>query len=247
MALRPCPRPPPPRRLLSLLLPLRRLPLPPKVRLALSPSAIWATADSFAETKEDEINYTDDEDDSGKPAKPDAVATETEDAPAPAADAPVTTEDAPAAEPAADAPPPTNFAIGLASTAADEEAKKRAERAKRFGIEEDDDAKKRADRASRFGLDEKELASGLDSALPERPLKRGRGRGGEEAAAASGRPNKRQSQDRRGGPGRRRGGGRDNNNRGPARTEGGAKKGSGIMDDPTEKAKAEKRAARFAS
>lgn len=251
---RPRPRLPPLRRLLSPLLRLRRLrSLLPKVRLSPSLSAIWTTADKFAETKEDEINYTDDEDD--KPAKPDAAAasaaTETAEAPAPAADAPAAeTEEAPAAaaEPAVDAPPPTNFAIGLASTAADEEAKKRAERAKRFGIEEDDDAKKRADRAARFGLDEKELASGLDSALPERPLKRGRGRGGEEAAAASGRPNKRQSQDRRGGgaAGRRRGGGRDNN-RAPARTEGAAKKGSGILDDPAERAKAEKRAARFAS
>lgn len=125
--------------------------------------------------------------------------------------------------------------MGLASTEADAEAKKREERAKRFGIEEEDDAKKRADRAKRFGIDEKELASGLDSALPERPLKRGRGRDG----ADGGRPGKRQSMDRRGGGRRRGGGGGHGNGAEPKRT--------GIMDDPTEKAKAEKRAARFAA
>lgn len=125
-----------------------------------------------------------------------------------------------------------SYAAGLASTAADEEAKKRAERAKRFGIEEDDEAKRRAERAKRFGIDEKELASGLDSALPERSLKRGRG-----AEAGGNRPGKRQSLDRRGGRdgGRRRNGG------------GGGGKPAGILDDPVEKAKAEKRAARFAA
>ncbi|KAF7556629.1 hypothetical protein G7046_g6253 [Stylonectria norvegica] len=87
--------------------------------------------------------------------------------------------------------------MGLSSTAADEEAKKRADRAKRFGIEEDADAIKKADRAKRFGIDEKELASGLDAALPERTLKRGRGR--ETAEGDAGRPGKRQSLDRRGG------------------------------------------------
>ncbi|KIE00774.1 DNA-binding SAP, partial [Metarhizium majus ARSEF 297] len=119
---------------------------------------------------------------------------------------------------------------GLASTAADEEAKKRAERAKRFGIEEDEDAKKRADRAKRFGLDPKELSSSLDSALPERRLKRGRGRDGDN------RPAKRQSLDGRGRPGRgpRQGGNKERGER-------------AVLDDAAERAKAEKRAARFAA
>lgn len=126
--------------------------------------------------------------------------------------------------------------MGLASTAADDEAKKRADRAKRFGIEEDEESRRRAERSKRFGIDEKELASGLDSALPERPLKRGRGRDGPDG----GRSGKRQSLDRRGGgAGRRRGGGREDRPA-PARA-------AGLMDDPVERAKAEKRAARFAA
>lgn len=197
------------------------------------------TPAAAAESKEDEINYSDDEATTAKPAEPAVPAAE----PAAAetsADKPAD-GDAKAAEEAPAAPAPS-YALGLASTAADEEAKRRADRAKRFGIEEDDDAKKRAERAQRFGLDEKELASGLDSALPERPLKRGRGRAGEGEDARSG---KRQSLDRRGGG--RRGGrpGRDGE-RGGDSGAGGAKKGS-VLDDPTEKAKAEKRAARFAA
>lgn len=133
--------------------------------------------------------------------------------------------------------------MGLSSSVADEEAKKRADRAKRFGIDEDEDAKKRADRAQRFGLDEKEL-TGLDSALPERPLKRGRGREGDDAG---GRPGKRQGADRRGG-GRRRGGRPNNAPRGGSGGGGGAAPArKNILDDPSEKAKAEKRAARFAA
>lgn len=140
--------------------------------------------------------------------------------------------------------PAQNFAIGLSSTAADEEAKKRADRAKRFGIEEDDDTKKRAERAKRFGIDDKELATGLDAALPEKSLKRGRGR----AEGEGNRPEKRQTTDRRGGR-------RDNNNnrRGPPPVSNGdnrrgkAAAKPSILNDPAEKAKAEKRAARFAS
>lgn len=137
-------------------------------------------------------------------------------------------------EPAAPAP---SFAMGLPSTAAEEEAKKRAERAKRFGIDEDVEAKQRADRAKRFGLDQKEIASGLDSALPERPLKRGRGRGIEGDGT---RPGKRQSLDRRGrhGRGPRTGGNSNESNK---------ERGSSTLDDASERAKAEKRAARFAT
>lgn len=126
--------------------------------------------------------------------------------------------------------------MGLSASAADLEAKKRADRAKRFGIDEDDETRKKAERAKRFGIDEKDLATGLDSALPERPLKRGRGReGGDDANRAS----KRQTVDQRAG---RQGGNRQGRDR-----RNGAAKGSGILDDPEERAKAEKRAARFAA
>lgn len=196
-----------------------------------------------AQSKDDEITYSDDE----APAAEKAPAAA--DAPAPAP-APASTEappaeastDAPAADaaktedaPAVEEKPAVSYAMGLSSTAADDEAKRRAERAKRFGIEEDEDAKRRADRAARFGIDEKEIASGLDSALPERSLKRGRGR--VEGEGGSGRPGKRQSMDRRGG--RQRGG---------DRREGNAQqpKSRTVMDDPAEKAKAEARRARFA-
>ncbi|KAF5017799.1 hypothetical protein F66182_10250 [Fusarium sp. NRRL 66182] len=200
-----------------------------------------------AENKEDEISYSDDE----APAAPAADAPEptveastTEAAPAEAAEAEEPAAEKPA-EAEAVAEPEKSYAIGLSSTVADDEAKKRAERAKRFGIEEDDDAKRRADRAKRFGLDEKELATSLDSALPERSRKRGRERNTE---GEGNRPGKRQSLDRRNGSGsggRRRGrGGRDAPRDGP-RKEGAATRSS-VLNDPTEKAKAEKRAARFA-
>ncbi|OAQ98912.1 hypothetical protein LLEC1_03183 [Akanthomyces lecanii] len=127
----------------------------------------------------------------------------------------------------------------------DEEAKKRADRAKRFGIEEDnDDAKKRAERSERFGLEEKDV-SGLDSALPERPLKRGRGQHQDGQ-----RPGKRQSTDRRGNDRRNgRNGGRQGGGGGGGASGGGNAqvRGSRILADPAEKAKAEKRAARFAA
>lgn len=188
--------------------------------------------------KQDEITYSDDEPAASKPAtaaepKPEEPAKEEVPAPADAdadAAATATAEKTDAAEPAEPAEPAQSYAIGLASTAADEEAKKRAERAKRFGIEEDEDAKKRADRAKRFGLDQNELSSSLDSALPERRLKRGRGRDGDN------RPAKRQSLDGRGRPGRgpRQGGNKERGER-------------AVLDDAAERAKAEKRAARFAA
>ncbi|KAF9766236.1 hypothetical protein IL306_001379 [Fusarium sp. DS 682] len=211
-------------------------------------------AEKPAENKEDEISYSDDE----APAAPAASApAASASAPEPAAEAPATeaapveasaaeesTTDKPAETAEAPAEPEKSYAIGLSSTAADDEAKKRAERAKRFGIEDDEDAKKRAERAKRFGLDEKELATTLDSALPERSRKRGRDR---TTDGEGNRPGKRQSLDRRnGGGGRRRGrGGRDGGRDGGARKEKTSTR-SGILDDPAEKAKAEKRAARFA-
>jgi SAP domain-containing ribonucleoprotein len=204
-----------------------------------------------AENKEDEISYSDDEAPTAPAAVAPVAASEpvaevpaTEAAPVEAAKAEETTAEKPIETAEAPAEPEKSYAIGLQSTAADDEAKKRAERAKRFGIEEDEDAKKRADRAKRFGLDEKELATTLDSALPERSRKRGRDRTTE---GEGNRPGKRQSMDRRnGGGGRRRGrGGREGGRDGGARKEKTSTRSS-ILDDPTEKAKAEKRAARFA-
>lgn len=185
--------------------------------------------------KEDEINYSDDEATASKPApeEPAPAATESKPEDAPKVDDAAPTEGDADAEKTEPAEPAVSYAMGLASTAAEAEAKKRADRAKRFGIEEDDDSVRRADRAKRFGLDQKELASSLDSALPERPLKRGRGRGGD---ADSSRPGKRQSLDRRGG----------RHGRGP-RQGGNRERGGPAVLDATEKAKAEKRAARFAS
>ncbi|KPA37029.1 sap protein [Fusarium langsethiae] len=199
-----------------------------------------------ADNKEDEISYSDDEAPAAPTTAPVAEAPAAEAAPAEPTNAEVPAAvEAPAEAAETPAEPEKSYAMGLSSTAADDEAKKRAERAKRFGIEDDEDAKKRAERAKRFGLDEKELATTLDSALPERSRKRGRDRNTETEGS---RPDKRQSMDRRNGPGgrQRRGrGGRDNGRDGGARKEGAATR-SGILDDPTEKAKAEKRAARFA-
>ncbi|KAH6889892.1 hypothetical protein B0T10DRAFT_42496 [Thelonectria olida] len=202
-------------------------------------------ADAPADTKEDEISYSDDE----VPAEP-AAPVEAPVTEAPVQEAPVATEPAqeateekPAETEEKPAEPAQSYAIGLASTAVDDEAKKRADRAKRFGLEQDDDAVKRADRAKRFGLDEKELASSLDSALPERSARRGRSRGG--AQEHDGRINKRQNTDRRNG-GRRQGrGGRDGGRGGGSRRDAGPRRN--ILSDPAEKAKAEKRAARFAT
>ncbi|PHH58863.1 hypothetical protein CDD81_4261 [Ophiocordyceps australis] len=125
-----------------------------------------------------------------------------------------------------------SFALGLSTTEAETEAKRRAERAKRFGLEVDDEAKKRSDRAARFGIDENTLVSGLDSALPEKAFKRGRDRGED-----GGRARKRQNLDQRGNRATRDGRAARRNDR---------PKQNSIQADPVERAKAEKRAARFA-
>ncbi|PFH60211.1 hypothetical protein XA68_11307 [Ophiocordyceps unilateralis] len=116
------------------------------------------------------------------------------------------------------------FAMGLSTTAADAEAQKRVDRAKRFGIEEDDEYKKRADRAKRFGVDENIIASGLDSALPERAPKRGRGRDADDDTRRNG---KRQQVDRRGD----RRATRQTTTR-QTRNNGAARKGGSVLDDP---------------
>lgn len=206
-----------------------------------------------AENKEDEINYSDDEaaaaPAASKPEKAQAAEKPVEkpaEAPAVAEAAEEeqekpTEEEKPAAEEEAKEPAPS-FAIGLSSSTADEELKKRVERAKRFGTELDDETQKLAERAKRFGINDKELASGLDAALPERSLKRGRGRN----EGDGNRPGKKRSQDRKGPSGNERRSGRNNNRNQGGNASGKPKFGS-ITEDPSERAKAEKRAARFAA
>ncbi|QYT06054.1 SAP domain-containing protein [Trichoderma simmonsii] len=216
-------------------------------------------ADKPAESKEDEISYSDDEPSAAsKPEKEQAAKPAEKPAAEPAAAAAAPAEkdeakpaeeagDEPAAEPAEAKEPAPSFAIGLSSTTADEELRKRVERAKRFGTELDDETKKLAERAKRFGVDDKELATGLDSALPERPLKRGRDR----KEGDGNRPGKRRSQDRReqqpSGNERRSGRNKGNQNQNQGGKGSGKPKFSSIIEDPAEKAKAEKRAARFAA
>ncbi|KEZ46666.1 hypothetical protein SAPIO_CDS0501 [Scedosporium apiospermum] len=219
-----------------------------------------------AQSAEDEIDYSDDDvaittkknEATTEAEKPDVA--ETEAAPAEVAkegeaadavtDSPATVTGAAAnGEASADAPAAAEdeaaaekFALNLPPTSAEDEAKKREERAKRFGLVEDDDERKKADRAKRFGIDSSSLATSLDSALPDRPLKRGRAReddGGDNK--------KRQSNNRRDNRRHGRGrGGRFNNRRaGGGRSEGGSR--GSILSDPAEKAKAEARAKRFGS
>ena len=164
------------------------------------------------------------------PAEP-APAAENSEAAEPAKEAPEGEAPANGAEETSEA---SKFALNLPATATEEEVRKRAERAKRFGVVEDDDARKKAERAKRFGVEAADVTKGLDSALPERPLKR---RGQNEESGGRKRQDRRDN--RRGGRGRqgRTGGGRNGG--------GVSKPARGILDDPTEKAKAEARAKRF--
>ncbi|KAL2074626.1 hypothetical protein VTL71DRAFT_8404 [Oculimacula yallundae] len=165
--------------------------------------------------------------------------------------------------------PKKDFTIGLVVSEAEKEAEKRAARAKRFARpdapaapakELTEEEKKLEERAKKFGTDktkeqkdaekEKEvvqdIVKGLNSALPERRLKRERG-----AEGAQGRQAKRQTPDRRTEAPRRggreqqgqRGGGRGGERKAGAASGQGPKK---VTDDPTERAKAEARAKRFA-
>ncbi|KAI1753598.1 hypothetical protein F4782DRAFT_496950 [Xylaria castorea] len=248
-----------------------------------------AAAAAPVSAEEDPIDYSDDDVPASKPEPATEPAPVEEKAatepaavvvPAPSS----SSEDKPAAETTADddakpaeaeaeaeaAAPKTDFSAHLPASTSDEEARKRAERAKRFGVVEDADeeAKKKSDRAQRFGVDDdggdkSSLVSGLDSALPEK-RERKRGREGVPNANADGeRGTKRQQQQN--GQGRRRGGGgRDNRSRGgrhggggggdrggdrgPPRKEGGGGGGAKprrIADDPSERAKADARAKRF--
>ncbi|RDL41122.1 Uncharacterized protein BP5553_01101 [Venustampulla echinocandica] len=153
------------------------------------------------------------------------VEGESKSAEAPAASANASTTEA-APVPEKEEPKP-DFTAGIQQTDAEKEAEKRAARAKRFGVPEDEEAKKLAERAKKFGLEENEaVVKGLDSALPERRPKRGR------EDKQGGRSAKRQTPDRRTAP--------------APKVAAPASKPSGrVVDDPTEKAKAEARAKRF--
>lgn len=211
---------------------------------------------------EDEIDYSDDDvaittknpEPAAEPEKPEAaqasVPAEAEkEAEAPSTEGAIA-EGANGEAASADDAAAEKFALNLPPTLAEDEVKKRADRAKRFGLVEDDDERKKADRAKRFGIDNSALAKSLDSALPDRPLKRGRAReddGGDSNKRQGNNPsNGNRRGDRRHGRGR---GGRNNNrgdnNRGGS--GGGRSQGSSILADPSEKAKAEARAKRFGS
>ncbi|KAK8030600.1 hypothetical protein PG990_000334 [Apiospora arundinis] len=254
-------------------------------------AAAAAPAATTASTAEDEIDW-DDEEPAPAPAAaippPTAEAPKEASVPAPVTEAPAAAVEeekkeekaAPAEENATGEAaatteateekkpeePKPDFSAHLPASAADEEAKKRAERAKRFGIVEEtpEEEKKKAERAKRFGAaadDTAAVVKGLDEALPERRPKRGR-EGGADAERGQ---NKRSNNDsRRGGGGRRddggrprggrggRDGGRDGGRRGGNDRDrkpnaGGISKPSRVLDNPEEKRKAEERAKRFAS
>ncbi len=165
-----------------------------------------------------------------------------------------------AAEEAKPEVPKMDFSAHLPATSADDEARKRAERAKRFGIsEENDEEKRKTDRAQRFGLDQSDLTKSLDSALPEKRRPK-RGREGGDGGYHNDRNVKRlqgggrHRGNRGGGRGGQLGrGGRDSGGRGGGRyggasggrRDGRPSGGRSIQDDPSEKNKAEARAKRF--
>ncbi|KAI1658897.1 hypothetical protein F4813DRAFT_388155 [Daldinia decipiens] len=215
---------------------------------------------------EDEIDYSDDEvPTTSKPSETTTAAEPVEPTLAPveekSAEPIEPVESAPDSVPATDKPvedeaeetakteaPKEDFSAHLPASNADEEARKRAARAKRFGVVENDEDKKKTERAERFrvGVDESSLVKGLDAALPEkRPSKRGREGGNAEGERGAKRQNP-SGQQRGKGRFRQVRGGRPN---GAPRKEGrptSAKGKPGIQIDPSEKAKAEARAKRFA-
>jgi SAP domain-containing ribonucleoprotein len=224
-------------------------PAPPAAPVAAAAPAPAAAAAAAAPASaapalapEDEIDYSDDEvkvkTSRSAPAPAAAEAPAPAQDPAAAAAAPTTTT----TEDAAPAAPAKSFALNLPTTQADEEARRRAERAKRFGTDPavDDDVKRRAERAARFGLADNAVA-GLDVALSDgRPPKRGRGQGRDDSDRAA----KRQSTDRNGGARRS---GRNPAPAQPTPTTRGGKKPAGVLANPEERRKAEERQKRFAA
>ena len=221
----------------------------------------------------DEINYDDDDD--VKASKPEAPAVAAAAEPAKASAETTVADAAPtAAEPAppatADAVPAGDnekenvedegaplFTKNLPPTNPKTEAEKRAARAARFGVQAEDasDDSKLNKRAERFGL-ANEQVSALDSALPDRPRKRGRANdeeGGHDGKRQSAGPesNKGQGggrgqggQGQRGGRNRfqRRGGGNA-----PRQDNDGQRAAKNVVSDPGEQKKREDRAKRFAA
>ncbi|CAJ2508159.1 Uu.00g093450.m01.CDS01 [Anthostomella pinea] len=195
------------------------------------------------------------------PAEPEPAKEDTTDAPAEATDVAAKVDgEATEAKAAPEEAPKTDFSAHLPASIADEEARKRAERAKRFGVvEENNEDKKKAERATRFGVDESAtVVKGLDSALPEkRERKRGRegasgnadGERGAKRHQNGGNDGGRRGRGRQGGNGRQGGGGRDGGRdgggRGPRKEGGRPNPGKSVMSDPAEKARAEARAKRF--
>ncbi|KAI0157390.1 hypothetical protein GGR57DRAFT_461750 [Xylariaceae sp. FL1272] len=218
--------------------------------------------------EEDVIDYSDDDEPAAKPTEPATApaqekpaepvaateppteaATEAPAEPTPAP--PAATEAEGESKPEEEAKPKVDFSAHLPASTADEEARKRADRAKRFGVvqETDEEAKKKAERAARFGTEaDTSVVSGLDSALPEK-RERKRGREGNTEGGDRGVKRQQNGERRQGGGGRFRGrGGRRGNDRGasaPRREGGGNEKPRRVLDDPSERAKAEARAKRF--
>lgn len=153
-----------------------------------------------------------------------------------------------------------NFAAGLEASSLDVELERRKARAKRFGTESDAptaEATKKLEREKRFGASatgeetvaKKEVVKGLDSALPER-RERKRGPPGHVEGGRGGKRSRQAPQPtHHNGSGAARNGDRRPNQQGPRRNMGGVQKSGGgyrgVLDDPTEKAKAEARARKF--
>ena len=225
----------------------------------------------------DEITYDDDED--VKASKPEVPAVPAAAEPAKAPAETTGSEAAPSKTAAEPAPPSTTdaaptgdnekenvegegaplFTKNLPPTNPKTEAEKRAARAARFGIqvEEASDDAKLAKRAERFGLGNEQV-SALDSALPDRPRKRGRANdeeGGHDGKRQSTGPesNKGQGGGRgQGGQGQGQGGGRNRFQRrrggnAPRQDNDGQKATKNVVSDPAEQKKREERAKRFAA
>ncbi|KAF8429052.1 hypothetical protein EV426DRAFT_583417 [Tirmania nivea] len=166
-----------------------------------------------------------------------------------------------AAKPEAEAKPATpepTFTAGLAPTPLEAELEKRKARAARFGAEQGDpnavESLKKLERAARFGgavtagnTESTVGVKGLDQALPERKGKRAGeygssgGRGGVQKRTRFGGDRGQRRQGGGGVGGDRRNGGASNQQK----KAGGAPAVRGVLDDPAEREKAEKRKNRF--
>jgi len=165
--------------------------------------------------------------------------------------------DAAAAEPAAPAQeeekkeevPPPDYTKGLAATNLDEEIEKRKKRAAKFGLKiEDDEGLKKLERMKKFG--ETGPPKGLDDALPDRPLKRGRegndqGRRGDNKRGRNDRNNDRNNGRRGAGP-RQNQGEKRRDDREPRANGGNNGNGTNWMSEADRK-KAEERKKKWAA